>query len=100
MVLVRIPPIHKLLEHHNGLILVTGTTGSGKSVFVNGLIYQLITKHDDTEVMMILIDPKRVEFSRFKDIPHILERPVYDLDHIRYMLTWATSEMNLRFQDM
>jgi len=50
--------------------LIAGTTGSGKTVVLNNIIYQLIQK-PPTEARLILIDPKRVGLSRFKWLPHI-----------------------------
>ena len=75
-------------------------TGSGKSVFVNGLIREMITKYEDEDVCLLLIDPKRVEFSRYKGVPHVLDKPAYSIDHIRYLLNWAVGEMHLRFTTM
>jgi len=80
--------------------LVAGMTGSGKSAWVNRLIAQLITNHDDSEVALLLVDPKRVEFSRYKGVPHVINKPIYELGMIRNAFGWVVSEMHTRFTQM
>lgn len=53
-------------------LLVAGTTGSGKSVFVNTIIATLIMKNTPDELKLMLVDPKKVEFTRYKDLPFLL----------------------------
>ena len=53
-------------------LLIAGTTGSGKSVGVNGMILSLLYKYTPDECKFIMIDPKMVEFSIYNDIPHLL----------------------------
>lgn len=76
-------------------MLVAGMTGSGKSVFVNGMVYELI-QHPDTEVALVLLDPKRVELARFKDLPHTLGT-AYEPSEMKYLLNWAVGEMHKRY---
>jgi len=76
-------------------MLVAGRTGSGKSVFVNGIIKDLI-RHPDSEVGLVLLDPKRVELARYKDLPHTLDT-AYELGHMVYLLNWAVGEMHKRY---
>jgi S-DNA-T family DNA segregation ATPase FtsK/SpoIIIE len=53
-------------------LLVSGSTGSGKSVFMNGLISSLLYRFTPDEMRLILVDPKFIEFSFYHDIPHLL----------------------------
>ncbi|MCQ2799434.1 MAG: DUF87 domain-containing protein [Bacilli bacterium] len=53
-------------------LLVAGTTGSGKSIFMHGLIMSLIMKNRPEDLKIVLIDPKRVEMSKYKNLPHLL----------------------------
>ena len=53
-------------------LLVAGTTGSGKSVFINSIITTLLMRNKPDELKLMLIDPKKVEFSKFADLPHLL----------------------------
>jgi S-DNA-T family DNA segregation ATPase FtsK/SpoIIIE len=79
-------------------MLVAGRTGSGKSVFINGVIRDLI-QHPDSEVGMVLLDPKRVELARYKKLPHTIDT-AYEVDHMRYLLGWTVGEMEMRFAAM
>lgn len=78
-------------------LLIAGMTGSGKSVVVNSIITQLISDYKDDEVAFIFVDPKRVELSPYKTIPHAYAPPVYEMDDIIKMLDWASDEMEHRF---
>ena len=53
-------------------LLIAGTTGSGKSVCVNALLMSILFKATPDEVKLLLVDPKMVEFSKYKGIPHLL----------------------------
>lgn len=81
-------------------ILVAGMTGAGKSVLVHDLICQSIMRHQPTEVSLVLIDPKRVEFGIYKGLPHLALDPVYEDRDIEYALGWTVGEMRGRFSDM
>lgn len=79
--------------------LVAGSTGSGKSVFLHSLIMSLMFKHSPEELRFIMIDPKRVEFSRYNRMPHLmLPEVVTDCSKAVNALNWAVKEMERRFQ--
>lgn len=79
-------------------LLVAGTTGSGKSVCVNSILVSLLYKATPDEVKLMLIDPKMVEFTKYKDIPHLLVPVVTDPKKAAGTLNWAVSEMNERYK--
>lgn len=79
-------------------MLVAGSTGSGKSVCVNGLICSILFKATPDEVKFIMIDPKMVELSIYNDIPHLLIPVVTDMKKAPYALSWAVNEMNKRYK--
>lgn len=78
-------------------MLVAGTTGSGKSVFVNSCIVGLCSKRTPSELRMILVDPKRVEMSVYDKLPHLLTPPVTDAKKAVHVLGWALREMESRY---
>ena len=78
-------------------ILVAGTTGSGKSVFVNSLITTLIMRNSPDDLKLILIDPKQVEFTKYRDIPHLLCPVVNDANQAKLVLQKLVDEMNDRY---
>ena len=78
-------------------MLVAGTTGQGKSVFINSLLISLLYKASPEDLRIILIDPKRVEMSIYAGLPHLmLDEIVCDVDKAIRALNWAISEMNRR----
>ncbi len=78
-------------------ILVAGTTGSGKSTFLNSIILSIIYTKTPSEVQFIMIDPKRVEFECYNQIPFMANRVISDpLDAID-VLKWVDSEMMHRY---
>ena len=79
-------------------LLVGGTTGSGKSVALNGFIMTILMRSTPEEVKMILIDPKRVEFSLYTGIPHLLVPPVTEPKEAASSLKWAVAEMERRLK--
>lgn len=79
-------------------VLVAGTTGSGKSSLMNSFINSLLFKCSPDEVKMILIDPKRVEFSNYNDLPHLLCPVIVEPEKILSSLKWATAEMDRRYK--
>ncbi len=79
-------------------LLIAGTTGSGKSVCVNALLMSILFKATPDEVKLLLIDPKMVEFSKYKGIPHLLVPIVSDAKKAAGALGWAVNEMLNRYK--
>ncbi|HEV3095971.1 MAG TPA: DNA translocase FtsK, partial [Candidatus Dormibacteraeota bacterium] len=79
-------------------LLIAGATGSGKSVCINALIAGMLFQATPEELKYILIDPKRVEFSMFQDMPHLLVPVVTESDHATSALRWAVAEMENRYK--
>ena len=79
-------------------LLIAGTTGSGKSVCVNSLLISILYKATPDEVKLVLIDPKMVEFSKYKGVPHLLVPVVSDVKKAAGTLAWAVSEMQDRYK--
>jgi S-DNA-T family DNA segregation ATPase FtsK/SpoIIIE len=79
-------------------LLVAGTTGSGKSVMLNGLLTSLLLTTDPRQVKMVLIDPKRVELSQFVRVPHLITPVVTDVKKAANALSWAVAEMERRYE--
>ena len=77
-------------------LLVAGTTGSGKSVFVNACILGMCSRRAPEELKLILVDPKHVEFAIYEGLPHLLARPISDPRKAIDALTWAVQEMENR----
>ncbi len=79
-------------------MLIAGTTGSGKSVCMNSIIMSfMFTKRPD-ELKMVLVDPKMVEMSLFKDIPHLMCPVVTEMSKAAAILEWATTKMDERYE--
>jgi S-DNA-T family DNA segregation ATPase FtsK/SpoIIIE len=79
-------------------MLIAGTTGSGKSVCLNTLVMSILMTQRPDHVKMILIDPKMVELSIFKDIPHLMCPIVTDMQRAEMILQWATTKMDERYE--
>lgn len=80
-------------------LLVAGTTGSGKSVCLNSIILSIIYKASPEDVKILLVDPKRVEFSSYEALPHlIMPKIICDAPKAINALTWAVDEMEKRFE--
>jgi len=79
--------------------LVAGSTGSGKSVFLHSVIMSLMYRHSPDELRFIMIDPKRVEFSMYNRMPHLmLPEIVADCSKAVNALNWAVKEMERRYE--
>lgn len=78
-------------------VLIAGTTGSGKSVLVNSIISTILFRASPSEVKLILIDPKRVELTGYRDIPHLLTPVVVESEQSVSALKWALKEMDRRY---
>ena len=81
-------------------LLVAGTTGSGKSVGINAMILSLLYNLTPEDCRLILIDPKMLELSVYKDIPHLLTEVVTDPRKAVSALKWTVKEMESRYQLM
>ncbi len=79
-------------------ILVSGTTGSGKSVFMNSLISSLIFHKSPKELRFLMIDPKMIELSPYNGIPHLLKPVITDVEEAKNLLLWAENEMDKRYK--
>ena len=79
-------------------VLIAGATGSGKTVCLNSFIASLLFRVTPNEVKLIVIDPKRVEMSFYKGIPHLLTPVIVDVDKTLSALKWATAEMERRYK--
>lgn len=79
-------------------LLVAGTTGSGKSVGVNSMILSLLYKFEPSKLRLILIDPKKVEFAYYEDIPHLLCPVVDQMNEAKHGLQWCVKEMERRYK--
>lgn len=79
-------------------LLVAGATGSGKSVTLNTFITTLLYLNSPKQLRFLLIDPKRVEFSIYEGIPHLLAPVVVDTKKAVNVLKWAIGEMEHRYE--
>ena len=81
-------------------LLVAGTTGSGKSVFINTLLTSILYKFSPEELRLILIDPKMLELSVYNDIAHLLTPVVTEPKKAIIALKWVCKEMERRYSLM
>jgi S-DNA-T family DNA segregation ATPase FtsK/SpoIIIE len=86
--------VGSLAEARN--MLIGGCQGSGKSVFINVLILSLM-KEDPSDLRFVLIDPKKVELSRYEDIPHLYVPVLTEPKQIQNTLVWLEGEMEERY---
>lgn len=80
--------------------LICGATGSGKSVFVNGILMSLLYKASPSDVKLIMVDPKKVEFEKYRGIPHLLFPVVSNPKRAAGVLAWCVKEMEERYEKM
>ncbi len=78
-------------------MLVSGTSGSGKSVFINSLIATLIARASPDDLKIVLVDPKRVEMNRYREEPHLFCPVINDSNEAKVMLYKMVDFMNMRY---
>ena len=78
-------------------LLVAGATGTGKSVSINTMINSLLFKVSPDMARFLMIDPKRIELSVYRDIPHLLHPVVTQPKEATKALRWAVAEMERRY---
>lgn len=81
-------------------LLVAGTTGSGKSVFVVSALVGLLFRHSPKTLKLILVDPKQVDLAAFNDLPHLIMPPIREPKKAVGALRWAIREMEKRYRSM
>ncbi len=78
-------------------LLIAGRTGTGKSVCLNTMIVSMLMARRPDEVRMLLIDPKMVELSPYKTLPHLMHPVVTDMRKAEAILAWAVEKMEERY---
>lgn len=79
-------------------MLIAGATGSGKSIAINSIILTLLYRNSPADLRLILVDPKRVEFTTYNGIPHLLTPVVTEPEKTVNVLRWAVAEMERRYR--
>lgn len=78
-------------------LLIAGATGSGKSVMINSFLLSLLYRNSPSDLKLILVDPKQVELSLYRDIPHLLSPVITEPEKCISALKWAIAEMERRY---
>lgn len=79
-------------------VLISGRTGSGKSVCINTIITSILVNAEPEEVKLLLIDPKMVELSAYNGVPHLVQPVVTDPEEAAKALNWVVGEMDRRYK--
>lgn len=79
-------------------LLIAGTTGSGKSVFIQSLAVCLAMNNTPSDLRMTMLDPKMVELVRFNGLPHLLGKVETEIERMLGVLQWAVEEMSRRYR--
>ena len=78
-------------------LLIAGRTGTGKSVCLNSIIVSMLMTRRPDEVRLLLVDPKMVELSPYKKLPHLMHPVVTDMRKAEAILAWAVEKMEERY---
>ncbi len=81
-------------------LLVAGSTGSGKSVFVVSTIISLLMRYSPDELRLVMVDPKQVDLAAFEDLPHLILPIIKEPKKAISSLRWAIREMDKRYRSM
>ncbi len=81
-------------------LLIAGATGAGKSVFLNDILVSLLYQNSPADLRLILVDPKRVEFTNYNDVPHLLSPVIVDPHKTINSMKWLVAEMERRYRVM
>ncbi|HEX5472131.1 MAG TPA: DNA translocase FtsK 4TM domain-containing protein [Lacipirellulaceae bacterium] len=79
-------------------LLIAGRTGTGKSVCLNSIIVSMLMTRGPDEVRMLMVDPKMVELSGYRKLPHLMHPVVTDMRKAEAILAWAVDKMEERYQ--
>lgn len=79
-------------------LLIAGATGSGKSVCLNAMLLSMLYRFSPEELRLVLVDPKVVEFTPFKELPHLVTPVISDTSQVCGVLDWTIREMEQRYQ--
>ena len=81
-------------------LMVAGSTGSGKSVFVVSFLLSLLFRHSPETLKLLLVDPKRVDLTLFAGLPHLLSPPICESKKVVTALHWCIREMEKRYRSL
>ena len=79
-------------------LLVAGTTGSGKSIYIHSIISTLIMRVSPDDLRIVLVDPKKVEMTKYRDMPHLLCPIITEAEKVKVMLSKLVEEMEARYE--
>ncbi|MCR4911881.1 MAG: hypothetical protein K5925_05090 [Bacilli bacterium] len=79
-------------------LLVAGTTGSGKSIYIHSIIATLIMRVSPDDLKIVLVDPKKVEMTKYRDMPHLLCPIITEAAKAKVMMSKLADEMNDRYE--